>query len=425
MRFIGIDAHKDMLQVAILDDAGELVREARITLNRDGLARLIRLLHKEDRVIIEATTNAFTLHDTILPHVAQVVVSNPIKTRIIAEAKVKTDKIDARVLAELLRIDAYYPVWVPPVKVRKRRSLVSLYYQLQKTTTRIRNRIHAIFQRALLPEEVEDLFSPAGSRWLDQVELSVEDRFELDLLRRTLEETQEKLQEVVQRIEEEAVRLPEVLRLMQVPGINRLSAYIIMAEIGEISRFSAPKKLTSYAGLVPRIHQSNQKAYTGRITKAGRRHLRWIMIQVATVAARYNPQFQGFYQRLRAKKGHNVAVTALARKLLEVTWHLLAREETYQSIDVNKYVRKLMESAWSVKKSGYPGGAKGLVTEGLRLLGLSYPEEGGKPLSLNALRKGHPQAQAWAEKIQMPTRRFVLTGRGKKKGKQVDGKVAS
>ncbi len=164
----------------------------------------------------------------------------------------------------------------------------------------------------------------------------------------TLEKVGKEKEKVEEEIERQAMRDKDVLRLMQIPGINLLSGFIITAEIGEIERFPNPGKLSSYGGLVPSIHQSNQKSYTGKITKAGRRHLRWVFHQCANVMLRFGEQFKKFYIRIKRKKGHNVAVVAVARKLLEVIWHILKGEEVFKYLEVGKYANKILNCAWDL-----------------------------------------------------------------------------
>ncbi len=166
MRYVGIDAHKDSLQVAITDEKGKMLDEFKVSITREGFKFLLHKLKPSDSVLIEATTNAFQIYDIISKKVNQVAISNPIKTKIISEARIKTDKKDARTLALLIRLNAYYPVWVPPIEVRKKRKLVSLYYQLQNTTTPLKNRIYSILHSNLIQPEIKDIFSKEGKEWL-------------------------------------------------------------------------------------------------------------------------------------------------------------------------------------------------------------------------------------------------------------------
>lgn len=187
-------------------------------------------------------------------------------------------------------------------------------------------------------------------------------RQNLDLLKSS-EEALAEVDQLLARLAQEDHRVPI---LMQIPGISIFSALAILAEIGEIGRFATPKKLSSYAGLVPSLHRSGQKWSTGPITKAGRSRLRWILVEAAHVAARHDPQLGRFYYRLRAKKGTNVAVVATARKILFVIWHLLSRDGIYRGRQVQMIARKFLEWGRKVGEKDRLGSNKEFVLRQLR-----------------------------------------------------------
>lgn len=388
MRYIGIDVHKNSLQVAITDEKGKILEEFKVNTTREGFKELLHKLKPSDSVLIEATTNAFQVYDIILEKVKQVAISNPIKTKVIAEARVKTDKKDARTLATLLRLEAYYPVWVPPKSKRRERKFVSLYVQFQRTAVRLKNRIHSILQTNMIKPKVKDIFSEEGKKWLRSLEnLSEDDKYEVEICLEVLESVEKNKKKLEKEIEAKAIKDKDVLRLMQIPGINLLSGFIIMSEIGEIERFANSGKLSCYAGLVPSVHQSSQKSYTGRITKAGRKRLRWILIQCANINLRYGVQFRGFYQRIKKKKGHNVAVVAVARKMLEVIWHLLKKEEVYQHLEGGKYANKILSCAYELGKEKNPQGAKETLKGAFDLIGIKIEFDVGSSISLNKIKR--------------------------------------
>jgi hypothetical protein len=167
-----------------------------------------------------------------------------------------------------------------------------------------------------------------------------------------------------------AIDNPQAQLLMQIPGINFVSALVILGEIGDILRLPSPKKLCSYSGLVPRISQSGQKLYTGRITKAGRKKLRWILVEAAQTAIRNESYWQAVFERIAARKGRNVAIVAVARKILTVIWHMLTKNQPYQRVQPRLVARKLQETAWTARKEGRRQRTViQVVTNGLRLIG--------------------------------------------------------
>jgi transposase len=347
-RFFGLDVHKKYATICGINQEGEVVvKEDHLPLDR--LATWAAgTLTSEDAVALEASTNTWWAYDCLAARAGRVVVVNPIKTRLIAQARISTDELSAEALARLLQSNFICEVWVPDERTRGYRQVISHRIRLAQEGTRLKNRIHAILHRQQLRSPYSNLFSRAGRAWLGNLELP---ELEKLLLRQNLEllnSSEEALAEVDQllaRLAQEDQRVPI---LMQIPGINIFSALATLAEIGEIDRFASAKKLCSYAGLVPSLHRSGQKHTTGPITKAGRSRLRWVLVEAAHVAARHDPQLGRFCYRLRAKKGTNVAVVATARKMLVVIWHLLSGDGVYRGRQVQMIARKFLEWGWKV-----------------------------------------------------------------------------
>jgi len=347
-RFFGLDLHKKYATICGISQQGEVVvKEDHLPLDRLP-TWAAGTLTGEDAVALEASTNTWWAYDCLAAHAGRVVVVNPIKTRLIAQARISTDELSAEALARLLQSNFICEVWVPDERTRGYRQVISHRIRLAQEGTRVKNRIHATLHRQQIRSPYSNLFSRAGRAWLGNLELP---ELEKLLLRQNLEllnSSEEALAEVDQllaRLAQEDQRVPI---LMQIPGINIFSALATLAEIGEIDRFASAKKLCSYAGLVPSLHRSGQKHTTGPITKAGRSRLRWVLVEAAHVAARHDPQLGRFYYRLRAKKGTNVAVVATARKMLVVIWHLLSGDGVYRGRQVQMIARKFLEWGWKV-----------------------------------------------------------------------------
>ena len=275
MRCIGMDVHRTFAQIAIVED-GICRDEGRIGVTPEALREWAAELDLGDEVVLEATTNSDAIAMLLTPLVARVVVSNPRKTRAIAEAKVKTDKVDARILAQLLAADFLPPVWLPDDRIRMLRRLVHRRTHLVRQRTRLKNQVHAILARNLAPTcPHSDLFGGVGRRWLAQQVLPDDEQRSVDALLRQLEFHGTELREVERDIAIEAIDDPVVARLMTVPGIDVAVAISILAAVGDFSRFDDPDRLVSYLGLNPRVSQSgNSRAKHGRITKAGRSQAR-------------------------------------------------------------------------------------------------------------------------------------------------------
>jgi len=365
-RFFGLDLHKKYATICGISQEGEVVvKEDHLPLDR--LATWAAgTLTGEDAVALEASTNTWGAYDCLAAHAGRVVVVNPIKTRLIAQARISTDELSAEALARLLHSNFICEVWVPEERTRRYRQVISHRIRLAQEGTRLKNRIHATLHRQQLNSPYGNLFSRAGRAWLGKLELPEMEKLlvrqNLDLLKSS-EEALAEVDQLLARLAQEDHRVPI---LMQIPGISIFSALAILAEIGEIGRFATPKKLSSYAGLVPSLHRSGQKWSTGPITKAGRSRLRWILVEAAHVAARHDPQLGRFYHRLRAKKGTNVAVVATARKILVVIWHLLSRDGIYRGRQVQMIARKFLEWGRKVGEKDRLGSNKEFVLRQLR-----------------------------------------------------------
>jgi len=360
-RFFGLDLHKKYATICGISQQGEVVVK-KDHLPLDRLPTWVAgTLTGEDAVALEATTNTWWAYDCLAAHAGRVVVVNPIKTRLIAQARISTDELSAEALARLLQSNFICEVWVPDERTRGYRQVISHRIRLAQEGTRLKNRIHSTLHRQQLRSPYANLFGQAGRAWLRKLELP---ELEKLLLRQNLDllkGSEEALAEVDQHLARLAQEDQRVPILMQIPGINIFSALAILAEIGEISRFASAKKLSSYAGLVPSLHRSGQKHTTGPITKAGRSRLRWVLVEAAHVAARHDPQLGRFYYRLRAKKGTNVAVVATARKMLVVIWHLLSGDGVYRGRQVQMIARKFLEWGWKVGERDRCGTTKEFV----------------------------------------------------------------
>jgi transposase len=288
-------------------------------------------LRPDDEVALEATGNTDAIAVLLAPRVARVVVSNPMKTRAIAEAKVKTDKVDARILAQLLAADFLPPVWLPDERTRMLRRQTVRRAHLVRQRTRIKNQVQAIGHRNLLPRPpVSDLFGKTGRAWLARQDLPVDEQQAVAGLLRQLDFLGEELAAADRALATEALEEPVVRRLMTIPGIDAVIALTILAAVGDFSRFPSAEKLVSYFGLHPKIRQSGgQPASHGRITKAGRAQARGMLVEAAWVASRAPGPLRAFYERVKTRRGFQIAIVATARKMTVLCWHLITKDEDY------------------------------------------------------------------------------------------------
>ena len=271
VRYVGMDVHREFAQLAVVEDG--LVRdEGRIGVTPEALRAWADTLQADDQVALEATGNSDAIAMLLTPLVARVVVSNPSKTRVIAEAKVKTDKVDARILAQLLAADFLPPVWLPDDQTRSLRRQVTRRAHLVRQRTRIKNQVHAILARNLAPTPpVSDLFGKAGRHWLLTQPLPADEQSTVHALLRQLDFHGQELAVVDRELAVVAFADPRVARLMTIPGVDAIAGVSIVAAVGDFARFGDPDRLVAYVGLNPKVRQSGNSApMHGRISKAGR-----------------------------------------------------------------------------------------------------------------------------------------------------------
>ncbi|WP_282611295.1 IS110 family transposase [Pelagibius sp. Alg239-R121] len=329
MRTIGLDVHRTFAQMAILEK-GEIWDAGRVDLERDRLLQFAKTLRADDEIVLEATGNTSAIVRILSPFVRRVVIANPLLVRAIAWAKVKTDKIDAAVLAKLHASGFLPEVWMPDEETETLRRVVAERAQLVSQMTRLKNRIHSVLHANLIPPYGGALFSKRGRTWLEAQPLA-EDQQRL-VLRHAgeLDRLANELAQIDKSLALTALQEPRVKRLMTITGVNVTVALSIVAAIGDIARFPSPEKLVSYFGLNPRVRQSGDKpAYHGRITKQGRSHARSMLVEAAWVISRAPGPLRAFFIRIRDKRGKQVAAVATARKLSVIIWHLLTKDEDY------------------------------------------------------------------------------------------------
>jgi transposase len=329
-RCIGLDVHRDFAQVAVWEK-GRVTDAGRIPTSPEGLREYAKTLRRSDKVALEATMNTAAIAALLAERAGQVVVSNPFKTRAIAEAKIKTDKVDARVLAELLAADYLPSVWQADDVTRALRRQVGTHVGLVRQRTRIKNQVQAILARNLCPRcPAADLFGHKGRRWLDEQPLPADERRMVASLLRQLDFTGEELRLVDAELARAALDDPDIRRLMTIPGVDMAVAVAIQATVGDFSRFKSPAKLVSYVGLDPKVRQSGGLPAThGRISKQGRAWARGMLVEAAFAAARSPGPLRGFYERVKARRGWQIATVAVARKLLVISWHLIHDQTDY------------------------------------------------------------------------------------------------
>jgi transposase len=330
MRSIALDVHRDFCEVAI-KEGGEVRSAGRIETTREQLELFAQSLARDDRVALEATGPANAIAGILEPHVGRVVIANTRRVRAIAEAKVKSDKVDAATLCELLDAGFLPAVWSPDEQTRALRGLLGRRDRLVRSRTRAKNAVHAALGRELKGRPpMSDLFGREGRAWLARRQLPAHERRIVESCLREVDFLSTEIAALESELARLALDSAEIKRLMTVPGVSLVSAATFVAVVGDIHRFETAKKLVGYVGLDPKVRQSGEApARHGGISKQGSAAARHMLCEAAWIAVRTPGPLRGFYERLRARRGAQIALVATARKLCVLFSHLLTRGQDY------------------------------------------------------------------------------------------------
>lgn len=313
-QYIGIDLHKAFFQVAAMTRTGERTWEGKYPRTPEGLQAFRARCSPQSAVAVEATTPTWSFVDQILGEVGRVCIVDTRKTKLKAGYAAKTDRLDARRLADALRRDSVVSIYFPPPPIRELRELCRHRLMITQMRTRVLQRLRALLLRQGLGDPpVRTLRSADGQRWLDHVVLPPRAHEALTTLRRVERGISEQLARVEADVRREAEADPIVPRLRTIRGVGPVVGLTLRAEIGDIARFPTPGHLASYAGLVPRVDRSASHTHYGRITKDGSPWLRWALGQVGLHALRRQDDVGRWGRKLAVRKGALTAQVALAR----------------------------------------------------------------------------------------------------------------
>ena len=357
-RYVALDIHKHYCVVAGVDRDGRVQLPPVRVEHADLEGWLKQKLCPTDHVVIESTTNAWHVYDLLEPLAERVVVANPIEVKQIANARVKTDIRDTLILARLLAANLVPEVWVPPVYVREMRQLLSQRRQLVETHTQIVNRMHSVAHRHHLQHARGKRFNEKTTGWQKDKTLSSLEQFQLGLEMENLTYIQKQIERISQEVRKLCHQKPwaeSMTYLMQLPGFGVITAMTVLSAIGDIQRFETPRHLASYSGLTPGLEQSGTKNRGKGITKAGRRELRWALVEAAQMAVKSDPLLKMKFQALQKRMHRNQAIVAVARRLLELVWYVLTRRQPYRGFTQERIAYKYLTWAWRMDEAARAG----------------------------------------------------------------------
>lgn len=336
MYYCGIDYHKKYSVASIIDEKGQPVDERRIGHQAPHLfGDLLGTLDQPVNVVFENSPNWSWLHEILeqIENVQSITLANPYKVKLICEAQIKTDKIDAGKLAWLLRLDVIPACHVPSRIMRNRKEVLRQRIFWVRERTRIRARIHKILgrQHELNMPQVSDLFGAKGRAALNKVQLPAPDDL---LLKQNLamhDALSTQIKEDEKRIERDGLNDPDVELLRSLPGVGLIISNVMACEIDDIGRFRTSRHFAAYCGLVPSTYSSGGKTSHGRMLTGCDKWLKWAFIEAAWVAIGCSPYFGALYQRQRGRgKQANTAICITAHRMAEIAYRLLKERRAYE-----------------------------------------------------------------------------------------------
>jgi transposase len=349
-RYLALDIHKHYSVVAGVNYEDQVVLEAVRIEHADLEGWLAKHIQSTDYLVIESTTNAWHIYDLLEPLAEKVLVANPIKVKQIAQARVKTDIRDTLILARMLAANMIPAIWVPPVHVRNLRYLLSQRRHLVG--------MHSVAHRHHLSHARGKRFNEKNTKWQKDNDLSDSEKFQLKLDMSTKEHLAEQTEKITKKLAKMSHQKPwaeSMMYLMQLPGFGVITGMTVLGAIGDITRFKDFKKLSSYSGLTPGVEQSGTKNRGKKITKEGRKDLRWAMVEVAQRAVKSDPLWKHRFVELCRRMHKNQAIVVIAHRLLALVWYVLSRRQPYRHFSHERIAYKYLTWSWQLSEKDRDG----------------------------------------------------------------------
>ena len=332
-RFLGVDLHKNVFTVSFYDS--ETGKHDLRNYKLKAIESFRKELKKDDVVGVEVLGNTRFFVKKIIDRVREVKVINPLQFAVISKSVKKTDKNDAKAIAEFLSVGK-----VPEVRLKDEisseiGSLAHTRDKLVKLCTILKNKLHGLFNGYGIELKREELSSKKALKNLFKYKISPLAKIELEVIVEQIEKLNEGIKRLDKELEECGKKLKGFESITSIKGIGGKSGAILLSIIGDINNFENEKKLAAYFGIVPRVYQSNEKERQGRITKRGSKLGRTTLVQCTWIAIKYSERLRAFYDRLKAKKGSGKAIIATAKKLLGIIYNTLKNGWVFEDFPNN------------------------------------------------------------------------------------------
>lgn len=332
---LGIDLHKSFGYWTLIDSHKNKIFQGKVPTTKEDTIQTLRQIPvnwHDVRAGIEPVSQWGWFAEVLESAGIEVILIDPAKTKLIAASRLKHDKVDSEIIAELLRVDFVATAYLAPPAVRDLRELVRWRTFFLRLRTRTKNRVHSILWKHGLESPVTDLFGKRGRIWINQQVFHKLYKEEVCSLLSTISFVNDEINKLDSIIKSKARIDERATVLMSMPGVAELTALTIVAEVGDFERFRTPEQLASYAGLVSSSHSSGGKLRFGHITRKGSPFLRSIMVEAACQVRPTAGSLFAFFTRIKDKKGAKVARVALARKMLTTMWYLVKKKEPFRAL---------------------------------------------------------------------------------------------
>ena len=322
MWHVGIDLHRKTVVIAAVNDTGEVIKPVSVRCeDAVTIVNVVKVLGSF-RAVIEASATYRWLYDLLRPY-GTVLLAHPFRLRAMVQRRTKTDKLDAQLLANLLRIDQIPLAYIPPEPYQQLRDLTRRRVRLGRELAEAKIQLRSLLARQNREAPFRVPFGVRGLAWFRGQDFGWIENLVRDELLARLKHFGRQATIIDRHIEQMAQAFPQTGALIDIYGIGQYSALLIVAELGEVERFRTAKQVGAYAGLTSRVHQSGGHCYRGSITRQGSTWLRWILVEAAIKTIREDAALKNFYTRVRKRSSAKIARVAVARKLAEICWKRL------------------------------------------------------------------------------------------------------
>lgn len=343
-QFVGIDLHRRRSVIVRMTDAGEVLETARIINGVDRLGEVMSRAGQAPEVVLEATYGWYWAADALAAQGAHVHLAHPLGVKAFEYRRVKNDVRDASDLADLLRMGRLPEAWIAPPATRELRELVRHRAKLVGLRSHCKAEVHAVLAKCGVHVPMSDLFGLEGTALLDRLALPGPYAARIASLRRVMDAVDFEIDLFAGLVRGRLARDPGYTAVQTIPGIGPVLGAVLVAEIGDVTRFARPEQLTCWAGLTPKHHESDTHVHRGRITKQGSRLVRWAVVESVQVLPKHTAVGQ-IRERVGVRRGRNIGVVAAARRQLEFVFYALR----------DHHVRALRSTPGGNTASGTPG----------------------------------------------------------------------